>query len=221
MSISMIEEQLDKTKDDLISERLLMTAMQEFMQYGFSRISMDDLAIRMGMSKKTLYKYYPSKEELVKAVLELRKQRVGELMSFIETKVPKHAFGEKIVQVSQKVAEFLSEIQPHVMFDLKKSFPLIFDDFDTFRKASIVKGFTIALNEGRASGVFRDDIPIELAVHMHLTLISTMMNPEYLSSQQYTPLQVFTMILRCTMEGLCTNKGRSIVEASLFTKTVL
>ena len=221
MSISMIEEQLDKTKDDLISERLLMTAMQEFMQYGFSRISMDDLAIRMGMSKKTLYKYYPSKEELVKAVLELRKHRVGELMSFIETKVPKHAFGEKIVQVSQKVAEFLSEIQPHVMFDLKKSFPLIFDDFDTFRKASIVKGFTIALNEGRASGVFRDDIPIELAVHMHLTLISTMMNPEYLSSQQYTPLQVFTMILRCTMEGLCTNKGRSIVEASLFTKTVL
>lgn len=221
MSISMIEEQLDKTKDDLISERLLMTAMQEFMQYGFSRISMDDLAIRMGMSKKTLYKYYSSKEELVKAVLELRKQRVGELMSFIETKVPKHAFGEKIVQVSQKVAEFLSEIQPHVMFDLKKSFPLIFDDFDTFRKASIVKGFTIALNEGRASGVFRDDIPIELAVHMHLTLISTMMNPEYLSSQQYTPLQVFTMILRCTMEGLCTNKGRSIVEASLFTKTVL
>ena len=217
----MIEEQLDKTKDDLISERLLMTAMQEFMQYGFSRISMDDLAIRMGMSKKTLYKYYPSKKELVKAVLELRKQKVGELMSFIETKVPKHAFGEKIVQVSQKVAEFLSEIQPHVMFDLKKSFPLIFDDFDTFRKASIVKGFTIALNEGRASGVFRDDIPIELAVHMHLTLISTMMNPEYLSSQQYTPLQVFTMILRCTMEGLCTNKGRSIVEASLFTKTVL
>jgi AcrR family transcriptional regulator len=221
VSISMIEDQLDKTKDDLIRERLLLTAMQEFMHFGFSRISMDDLAIRMGMSKKTVYKYYASKEELVKAVLELRKQRVGELMSFIETKVPKHAFGEKIVQVSQKVAEFLSEIQPHVMFDLKKSFPLIFDDFDTFRKASIVKGFTIALNEGRASGVFRDDIPIELAVHMHLTLISTMMNPEYLTSQQYTPLQVFTMILRCTMEGLCTNKGRSIVEASLFTKTVL
>ena len=103
----MIEEQLDKTKDDLIRERLLLTAMQEFMQYGFSRISMDDLAIRMGMSKKTLYKYYPSKEELVKAVLEVRKQRVGELMSFIETKVPKHAFGEKIIQVSQKVAESL------------------------------------------------------------------------------------------------------------------
>jgi AcrR family transcriptional regulator len=217
----MIEEQLDKTKDDLIRERLLLTAMQEFMQYGFSRISMDDLAIRMGMSKKTLYKYYPSKEELVKAVIELRKQRASELMAFIETKVPKHAFGEKIVQVSQKVAESISEIQPHVMYDLKKSFPLIFEDFDAFKKASIVKGFTAALNEGRASGVFRDDIPIELAVHMHLTLISTMMNPEYLSSLPYTPLQVFNMILRCTMEGLCTNKGRSIVEASLFTKTVL
>lgn len=216
----MIEEQCDISKDELIKQRLLAIAMQEFMQYGFSRISMDDLALKMGMSKKTLYKYYPSKEELVKAVLELRKQRVGELMSFIETKVPKHAFGEKIVQVSQKVAESLSEMQPHVMYDLKKSFPLIFEDFDAFKRASIVKGFTAALNEGRASGVFRDDIPIELAVHMHLTLISTMMNPEYLSTLHYTPLQVFNMILRCTMEGLCTNKGRSIVEASLFTKSV-
>lgn len=216
----MIEEQCDITKDELIKQRLLAIAMQEFMQYGFSRISMDDLALHLGMSKKTLYKYFPSKEELVKAVLELRKQRVGELMSFIETKVPKHAFGEKIVQVSQKVAESLSEMQPHVMYDLKKSFPLIFEDFDAFKRESIVKGFTAALNEGRASGVFRDDIPIELAVHMHLTLISTMMNPEYLSTQHYTPLQVFNMILRCTMEGLCTNKGRSIVEASLFTKSV-
>jgi hypothetical protein len=141
-------------------------------------------------------------------------------MTFIEKKVPKHAFGEKIVQVSQKVAESLSEIQPHVMYDLKKSFPLIFEDFDNFKKESIIKGFTAALNEGRASGVFRDDIPIDLAVQMHLTLISTMLNPDYLSTQKYTPLQVFTMILRCTMEGLCTTKGRSIVEASLFTKNV-
>ena len=100
----MIEEHCDITKDELIKQRLLSIAMQEFLQFGFSRISMDDLALRMGMSKKTLYKYYPSKEELVRAVLELRKKRVGELMSFIETKVPKHAFGEKIVQVSQKVA---------------------------------------------------------------------------------------------------------------------
>ena len=215
----MIVEQIEHSKDERIKQRLLATAMQEFMQYGFSRISMEDLAIRMGMSKKTLYKYFPSKEELVKAVLERRKRHIDELMSFIETKVPKHAFGEKIVQVSQKVAESLSEIQPHVMYDLKKSFPLIFEEFEAFRRASIVKGFTAALNEGRASGVFRDDIPIDLAVHMHLTLISSMLNPEYLSAAQYTPLQVFTMILRCTMEGLCTKKGRLIVEASLFTKT--
>ena len=152
---------------------------------------MDDLAVKLGMSKKTLYKHFPSKEELVKGVLELRKQRIGELMKFIETKVPKHAFGEKIIQVSQKVAEILSEIQPYVLYDLKKSFPVIFDEFDTFRKESIVKSFTAALLEGRASGVFRDDIPIEIAVHVHLTLLSTMLHPEYLSGQTYTPLQVF------------------------------
>jgi AcrR family transcriptional regulator len=179
---------------------------------------MDDLAERVGMSKKTLYKYFQSKEVLVREVIELRKIRIGELMKFIETKVPKHAFGEKIIQVSQKVAEILSEIQPHVLHDLKRSFPVIFEEYESFRKANITKGFTAALNEGRASGVFRDDLPIEIAVHVHLTLISTMLHPEYLSGQQYSPLQVFQMILKCTLEGLCTSKGRSIVESSLFTK---
>lgn len=215
----MIQEVMEATKDEIVKDRLVSTAMQEFMQYGFSRISMDDLAVKLGMSKKTLYKHFPSKEELVRGVLELRKQRIGELMKFIETKVPKHAFGEKIIQVSQKVAEILSEIQPYVLYDLKKSFPVIFDEFDTFRKESIVKSFTAALLEGRASGVFRDDIPIEIAVHVHLTLISTMLHPEYLSGQTYTPLQVFQMIMKCTLEGLCTNKGRIAVEASLFTKS--
>ncbi|MFN5112767.1 MAG: TetR/AcrR family transcriptional regulator, partial [Ignavibacteria bacterium] len=112
--ISMNDVSTEPTKDELIRERLLSIAMQEFMQFGFSRISMDDLAERVGMSKKTLYKYFQSKEVLVREVIELRKIRIGELMKFIETKVPKHAFGEKIIQVSQKVAEILSEIQPHV-----------------------------------------------------------------------------------------------------------
>ncbi|MFM8839568.1 MAG: TetR/AcrR family transcriptional regulator [bacterium] len=213
----MIEEIIEKSKDAAIRDRLLSTAMKEFLQFGFSRISMDDLATTMGMSKKTLYKYFPSKEELVRAVIELRKHRVGQLMAFIETKVPKHAFGEKIVQVSQKVAESLSEIQPHALYDLKRSFPVIFEDYEAFRKESIIKGFTAALHEGRASGVFRDDIPIDIAVQVHLTLISTLLNPEYLAGQQYTPMQMFTMILKCTMEGVCTTKGRSTIEASLFT----
>jgi len=216
--IAMIDESSEPTKDELIRDRLLSIAMQEFMQFGFSRISMDDLADRLGMSKKTLYKYFQSKEVLVREVIELRKVRIGELMKFIEMKVPKHAFGDKIIQVSQKVAEVLSEIRPHVLHDLKRTFPVIFDEYETFRKANIIKGFTAALNEGRASGVFRDDIPIEIAVHVHLTLISAMLHPEYLSNQQYSPLQVFQMILKCTLEGLCTSKGRSIVESSLFTK---
>ena len=215
----MIEESTENNKDDLNRERVLAIAMQEFMQYGFSRISMDDLAEKLGMSKKTLYKYFQSKEELVRAVLELRKIRIGELMKFIETKVPKHAFGEKIIEVSKKVADVLSEIQPYVLHDLKKSFPVIFEEYESFRKQSIVKSFTAALHEGRASGMFRDDIPIEIAVHVHLTLISTMLHPEYLSGQHFTPLQVFQMIMKCTLEGLCTNKGRSTVEASLFTKS--
>ena len=40
-----------------------------FLLSGFSRVLMDDLARELGMSKKTLYSHFASKEDLLRAVL--------------------------------------------------------------------------------------------------------------------------------------------------------
>ena len=40
-----------------------------FLRSGFSRVLMDDLARELGMSKKTVYSHFASKEDLLRAVL--------------------------------------------------------------------------------------------------------------------------------------------------------
>ena len=45
-------------KDDIIRQKIIDTAKEEFMQYGFHRISMDDIAEKLSMSKKTLYRHF-------------------------------------------------------------------------------------------------------------------------------------------------------------------
>lgn len=49
--------------------RIIAGARRHFFANGFRRVTMDDLANELGMSKKTLYTHFSSKEELVKAVL--------------------------------------------------------------------------------------------------------------------------------------------------------
>ena len=52
-----------------IKERILKQAEQLFLQFGYSKVTMDEIAANLGMSKKTLYKFFPSKEELVREII--------------------------------------------------------------------------------------------------------------------------------------------------------
>jgi len=45
--------------------RILAGARRHFFANGFRRVTMDDLAAELGMSKKTLYAHFPSKQHLL------------------------------------------------------------------------------------------------------------------------------------------------------------
>ncbi len=50
-------------------QELLDAALALFVEKGFAATRADEVALRAGVSKGTLYLYYPSKEELLKAVI--------------------------------------------------------------------------------------------------------------------------------------------------------
>jgi AcrR family transcriptional regulator len=56
-------------RKDARPQELLDAALQIFVERGFAAARTDDVAQRAGVSKGTLYLYYPSKDELLKAVI--------------------------------------------------------------------------------------------------------------------------------------------------------
>ena len=57
------------------SERILRAAVQQIEDFGVRRFTVDDLARRVGLSRVTIYRYFPRKEALIEEVLlsELRR----------------------------------------------------------------------------------------------------------------------------------------------------
>src|SRR5207237_10222171 len=51
------------------AQRIITAARRHFFTHGFRSVTMDDLAEELGMSKKTLYVSFPSKSDLLRAVL--------------------------------------------------------------------------------------------------------------------------------------------------------
>lgn len=56
-------------------ERILETAYELFSTRGIRAVGVDEVVRRAGVAKMTLYKHFPSKDDLVLAFLELREQR--------------------------------------------------------------------------------------------------------------------------------------------------
>lgn len=63
-----LEPRWERRKDARPSE-LAAAALDLFVERGFAATRLDDVARRAGVSKGTLYLYYPSKEELLKSVI--------------------------------------------------------------------------------------------------------------------------------------------------------
>src|SRR5262245_52459044 len=55
--------------DGPLAQRIVTSARHHFLGHGFRHVTMDDLADELGMSKKTLYTAFPSKNDLLEAVL--------------------------------------------------------------------------------------------------------------------------------------------------------
>src|SRR5919198_628761 len=56
-------------------ERLLDTAYELFSRRGIRGVGIEEVIARAGVAKATLYRHFPSKDDLVLAFLELREER--------------------------------------------------------------------------------------------------------------------------------------------------
>lgn len=66
------------------SEHIVTTALKSFYTQGFHASGVDHLAAAAGVTKKTLYRHYPSKDALIDAALALRhRQFMAKLRSFV------------------------------------------------------------------------------------------------------------------------------------------
>ncbi|HSY54904.1 MAG TPA: helix-turn-helix domain-containing protein, partial [Bradyrhizobium sp.] len=58
-----------RKKRDEVRQRIINAAYESFWRSGFRRTSMDGIAARAGLTKRTVYSYFRSKDDLLAAVL--------------------------------------------------------------------------------------------------------------------------------------------------------
>ena len=140
-----------------IKERILKQAEQLFLQFGYSKVTMDEIAASLGMSKKTLYKFFPGKETLVKEMITSMKCSIDEHIDNVWSN-KEMDFMDKLKSVMNFIGKQTTKLHGPLLEDLHKNIPEVWQEIHDFRKENAVKRFSVFINEGVETGVFRKDL---------------------------------------------------------------
>lgn len=191
-----------------IAERIVLAARAHFFANGFRSVTMDDLAAELGMSKKTLYSQFPSKTELLRAVLLAKFRSVETDLEAVITDSANDA-SAALHQLLACMQHHTEEIQPPFVRDIRRESPELFQLVEERRRELIQRYFGKIFDHGRRAGIIRKDISSELIVEILLGAVQAVMNPAKIEQLGLEPKTGYGAIVSVILEGVMTEKGRS------------
>ena len=141
-----------------MKEDIVKRALNDFMQYGFKTFTMDDLANKMGMSKKTLYEYFPSKQDLVDACLDYAlEMSCTNVTTFVQGE---GSVIENVYRNQKKVQEVFNINSDRPIWELQKYYPKTYERMEGEFAKTDTLFIDKLLEKGWQEGLFRKDINV-------------------------------------------------------------
>ncbi len=191
-----------------LKDRILKKSEEMFLQFGYSKVTMEEIATGLGMSKKTLYKYFPSKESLIRELLSNRQCEAEEQINLIWTEAGLDFVG-KLKKMMDFIGRRSTKIRGPLFEDLQKNFVDIWNEIHDIKKMKGLEKAAKLFNAGIETGIFRNDIERDIVILIYSNAIQGIINPETLSQLPFSGNQAIEMIFKVLFEGILTEEGRA------------
>ena len=152
-----------------IKDKILSESEKLLWKYGVRTITMDDIARRLGISKKTIYQHFTDKEDIVYQVIDYHLTseicEVDELLKLAANPV------EEMLLVSDMMRKHADAINPSLLIDVQRYYPKAWAVFLEHKENRIIKDITASLQRGVEQGLYRADLDLETMARLRVELI--------------------------------------------------
>lgn len=196
-----------------MKETILQKTGEIFLKYGFKSITMDDIANELAISKKTIYKYFKNKEELV-----------DETVTFVHDTMHNAVFcicekGYNAIQENFEIKKMFKDMfknsDDSPMYQLEKYYPKIYrkimaEEFSMFKDCILNN-----LKKGIDEGLYRENIDEELITKFYFSLAMSVHNSNLHTYNKNTLNKLETSVLEYHTRAIVTIRGLQILEEQL------
>lgn len=197
-------------------QRILSEVSALLLQYGIRSTSMDDIAAKLGISKKTIYQYFEDKDALVEEI-------VNNILTENECEC-ENDFGNsenaihEVMLARDMMQKMFRAMNPSVVHDLQKYHPRAFLRFKKHKDQYLLEVLTRNLQRGIREKLYRPDINVPVLARYRVEGTMLPFSPDF---QQGFILGLFELqqeILIHFLFGLVTPKGYELLTQYLSTQ---
>jgi AcrR family transcriptional regulator len=188
-------------------EQIIQAASELFFTHGYARVTVDEVAAALGMSKRTLYRHFSSKEDLLLAVVEALFSDLQDGIDAIRA--------DPALNATTRLARFivllgtkLTQIGPQQQ-ELRYQAPDVWARVIELDETVIIGECRQLLAEGAAVGVIRADIGPELLEALLNIWLRGLAQSDILASFPVSASDAVQALLKTFLGGVLTEAGRA------------
>lgn len=182
-----------------------------FLEFGLRSLSMDDISRKLVISKKTLYQYVSSKEDLVEKIFQLAEY---ESDKFYNTPCPEGLNAiDVLLEASRFVSKEMKRFNPVITFDLMKYYPTIFNNHLNAKRELVYSKIFENIHQGIAEEIYRENLNADIIAKIYVNNLVSMHQAEFLVRNNITFAMVFEVMFENHIRAIANRKGLDYFES--------
>ncbi|MBK6540436.1 MAG: TetR/AcrR family transcriptional regulator [Flavobacteriales bacterium] len=194
--------------------RILDESAKVFWKLGIKSVTMDDVATRLAISKKTLYQYVTDKNDLVDRVLKHLSACYKCDIDAVRAREKQNAIDE-LYAVTTTVAGHLQGMHPSIHFDLEKYHPEAFHHMVANKRREIYQCMTENMERGIREGFYRDDLNIPMIATIYNARFDMVFDGALFPPDKFSMNDLHWEIFRYHVRGIASKKGLDYLEKKM------
>lgn len=190
-----------------------------FLEFGLNTLTVEMIADKIGVTKKTLYNYFESKQEMIECFMDYitirQRKEISALLARGYNPI------ELIVQVTKSIYNKSQFYHQKLENDITPRYQDSLQNIIFKRRDELMEFISFNLNKGVKLGYLESDLDVDLAGKFFLFGIENL----FLSNYRFTPLikgeKEIDHVLYYQLKGMCTPEGLGLLRKSVNFKVKL
>ena len=194
-------------------EKIISNASDLFITYGFKSVTMDDIANKLGISKKTIYQHFANKTKLVEAttlyIFDVISCGINDIRAIQKNPI------EELYDIKRFIMLNLKDEKSSSQYQLQKYYPKIAASLKKKQFEVMQDCITDNLKKGVESKLFRAEININFISRIYFNSMISLKDQDLFPLNNFSMNMLMENYLEYHLRGICTSKGLDILTTNI------